>query len=139
MKPPYRILVTGSRDWEDEALLGYQLGLAACEGLREGREVVIVHGACPTGADAIADRIARFHGHTVEPHPFLKGHGKAGGPLRNAEMVGAGADICLCFLMPCARPGCGDPRPHDSHGASGCLELALKARIPVRVYRPGTV
>jgi SLOG family YspA-like protein len=109
------------------------------EGLRDGREIVIVHGACPTGADAIADRIARFHGHTVEDHPAERGGRRwpSAGPLRNAEMAAAGADVCLGFVMPCSRPWCAESQPHDSHGASGCLELALGAGITSRVFRPG--
>jgi hypothetical protein len=131
---PYRILVTGSRDWDDGDLLAYQLGLAAGEGSRAGRRVTVVHGASPTGADAIADRLARDHGFTVEPHPADWRGGKAAGLARNSEMVAAGADVCLAFLAPCRKHA---SRPaHDSHGAADCAGKAEQAGIPVRRFRP---
>jgi hypothetical protein len=63
-----RILVTGSRDWDDEAPVR-----AALTDLVAGQTGphVVVHGACPTGGDAIADRIAAELGLTVERHPAL--------------------------------------------------------------------
>lgn len=119
---PYRILVTGSRDWDDPARLAFHLGLAVGAGLQEGRPVVVVHGACPRGADDMADRMARAHeGIGVEPHPADWGqHGRAAGFRRNAEMVQLGADVCLAFIR------------NGSRGASHCADLAEKAGIPVR-------
>jgi hypothetical protein len=131
---PYRILVTGSRDWDDGDLIAYQLGLAAGEGARQGRRVTVVHGACPTGADAIADRLARDHGFTVERHPAGWRGGKAAGLARNTEMVAAGADVCLAFLAPCRKHA--SRPPHDSHGAADCAGKAEQAGIPVRRFRP---
>jgi hypothetical protein len=125
---PYRILVTGSRDWpDDDELLPYELGLAIGDGSREGRRVVIVHGACPTGADALADRLARDHGFDVEPHPAdWERHGKTAGPIRNREMTEAGADVCLAFVKDC------------SPGATGCADMAERAGIPVRRFERRT-
>lgn len=123
MPEPYRILVTGSRDFDDSDLIAFQLGWAAGEGAREGRRVTVIHGACPTGADAMADRLARDHGFTVEPHPAdWRGHGKAAGPIRNRGMVQAGADVCLAFIK------------DGSHGATGCADMAERAGIPVRRF-----
>lgn len=95
--------------------------------MRDGRRAVIVHGACPTGADAIADRLSRDHGFTVEPHPAdWARHGKAAGPIRNQEMVEAGADICLSFIL------------NGSPGATGCTDMAERAGIPVRRFEQRT-
>lgn len=48
----------------------------------------IVHGACPKGADAIADRFARRHDLDVDPHPAdWERYGRSAGYVRNAEMV----------------------------------------------------
>jgi hypothetical protein len=135
MTSPYRILVTGSRDWDDGDVIAWELGWAAGEGAREGRRAVIVHGACPTGADAIADRLARDHDFDVEPHPAdWVHHGKAAGFIRNLDMVRAGADVCVAFLMPCRKHA--SLAPHDSHGASDCADKAEVAGIPVRRFRP---
>lgn len=50
----------------------------------------LVSGHCPTGADRIAENIARGWDWTVELHAAdWNRHGKRAGFLRNAEMVGA--------------------------------------------------
>lgn len=121
MTAPYRILVTGSRDWDAPEVVAYQIGLAVGEALRQQRPAVIVHGACPSGGDAMADRIARDYSHQVERHPAdWDRWGKPAGFRRNAEMVHAGADECLAFIK------------DDSRGATHCADLAEKAGIPVR-------
>lgn len=119
----WRILVTGSRTWSDilrmtDELRNEVLGARMC-GLRP----VIVHGACPRGADMIAARWARGYGVDQEPHPADWGSGRSAGFRRNAEMVKLGADVCVAFI----RDG--------SHGATHCADLAEKAGIPVRRVR----
>jgi YspA, cpYpsA-related SLOG family len=117
-----RVLVTGSRTWEDETLIIKVLGEAWAV-TPPGEEFVIVHGDCPRGADAVADYVARAMGWEVEPHPAdWDRFGKAAGPLRNIEMVKAGADVCLAFI----RDG--------SRGASHCARTAQAAGIPVVRY-----
>jgi hypothetical protein len=131
----YRILVTGSRDWEDFTRVSFELGLAIGESGHCLEDIVIVHGGCPTGADAIADRIAQDYSYRVERHPAdWERHGKPAGPRRNAEMVALGADICLCFLAPCTNGHCRIAVEHGSHGASHCAGVAEEARMPVRRF-----
>jgi len=115
----YRILVTGSRDWTDEALLREAI-LDAAGGYPD---VVIVHGACPTGADAMADCFEGFAFTTVERHPAdWRRFGKSAGFRRNAEMVSLGADICLAFIK------------NNSKGATMTANMAEKAGIETRRY-----
>lgn len=134
----YRVLVTGSRDWEDRKAIDDVLTALAAANVFHNRTTVIVHGACPRGADAMADDWARWHASRsplveVERHPAaLFGSWPACGPRRNSHMVNLGADICLAFIGPCVRPRCPQPEPHGSHGASGCAELAELVGIPVR-------
>lgn len=140
--PDYRILVTGSRDWADWERVSFELGRAIGESGRPIGEVVIVHGGCPTGADAIAGRIARDYRYRTELHPggwaapcrpaCQPGHRRqqddgrttcpAAGPYRNAEMVNLGANVCLAFIR------------NGSRGASGTAYLAEEAGIPVRRF-----
>lgn len=133
---PYRVLVTGSRDWPKPATVFTALNAAQREAA--GRPLVIVHGACPTGADDHARHWARAHqrhGEPVieDPHPAdWRQHGPAGGPIRNREMVQLGADVCLAFIGPCRKRSCTRPQPHGSHGASDCADMAKAAGITVR-------
>ena len=117
---PFRVLVTGSRDWDDMQELRYALIHATAIHLPS---VVIVHGACPTGADAMAAEWASDMGVQAEEHPAdWDGLGKGAGPRRNAEMVAAGANVCLAFY----KHGAGNK------GTDHCASLAGKAGIPVR-------
>jgi hypothetical protein len=67
MGQPFRLLVTGSRTWHDIPAIEQVL-----EGIldRHPEGVLLVHGACPRGADAIAAAYAaRTPGYQVEAHP----------------------------------------------------------------------
>ena len=44
-----RVLVTGSRSWQDQASVWSALDALACR----GQQVTVVHGDCPQGADAL--------------------------------------------------------------------------------------
>lgn len=122
MTDPYRVLVTGSREWTDQAAIWQALADVVRQ-LPADRDLVLVHGACPRGADEMAHQWACGYGGVIEAHPanWVK-HGKAAGFRRNAEMVNLGADICLAFIK------------DGSRGASHTADLAEKAGIPTRRY-----
>ena len=117
---PFRILITGSRDWTDVDLIHAILASFCYQNV----PAVIVHGACRTGADAIASRWVRRHrviGLTEEMHPAnWQWLGKRAGFVRNQLMVNLGADVCLAFIK------------DGSRGASHTARLAEQALIPVR-------
>lgn len=136
---PYRVLVTGSRDWPKPADVFTALNDAQRQA--KGRLLVVVHGACPTGADAHARQWARARQGQGEAviEDAHRANWRPGGVLdrsagfrRNAEMVAAGADIALAFTGPCSKPNCRQPQPHASHGTSHCADLAEQAGIPTR-------
>jgi hypothetical protein len=161
---PFRILVTGSRTWTDEHTIWTALEDAIEQAYNQGhREYVVVHGGA-TGADTIAAGFCEnqagwysdYANQTLaeEPHPAdwatcssprcTPEHRKvrrdrttycpAAGPQRDADMVDAGADLCLAFIDPCTKPGCRKIQPHGSHGASHTADLAEKAGIPTRRF-----
>ena len=116
-----RILVTGSRDWRDEERIEEALDAAA--GDTYYRNVTLVSGACPTGADQIAETHGVTCGWTVERHPAdWNTYGKSAGFRRNAEMVNLGADVCLAFIK------------NGSRGATHTADLAEAAGIPTRRF-----
>lgn len=134
-----RILVTGSRDWSDEEAVAFALlEQDPCaehdDCFMDEHLITVVHGDCPTGADAIADKFARQWGVEVEPHAADWSRGRRAGPERNAHMVNLGADVCLAFIGDCTSPRCKRTDKHPSHGASGCADLAEAAGIPVRRF-----
>lgn len=138
MPEPFRILITGSRTWQDKDFIWSVLDLVAAE----LGDVTIVHGACPEGADAMAQGWVRHQlvsgGGVVvraERHPAdWQHHGRAAGFRRNEEMVRLGADLCLAFLAECTKDGCPKPEPHGLHGASHCADLAERAGIETRRF-----
>lgn len=117
-----RVLVTGSRDWSDAVVLSWALTRTAID--PETRllrpDLVVVHGDCPTGADAMAQSFCEFLGVPTERHPAdWSKYGRGAGPIRNQEMVDLGADLCLAFPLP------------GSRGTANCMKLARAAGIPV--------
>jgi hypothetical protein len=138
----YRLLVTGSRDWLDTRRIHGALD-AVLDQMDPGQTLVVVHGDCPRGADAAARRWACVKLNATaadvreERHPAEWGRLKRrAGMARNAEMVAAGADICFAWVMPCSQPGCRNPEPHGSHGATACADLAEAAGIQTRRFGP---
>ena len=113
-----RILITGSRDWEDRMSIDWALWEVAEEAGDE--EITVVHGGA-TGADTIAGERAAAYGWNVEVHSAeWDKHGKAAGPIRNQKMVDLGADICLAFPLGVSR------------GTRDCMRRARAAGIRVR-------
>lgn len=121
--PEYRILVTGSRIWTDGVTIATAISSIP---ILAGVRPVVVHGACRSGADALADIVADRLGMAVERHPAIwRPHGiynPHAGLVRNRQMVELGADICLAFIV------------GNSRGASHCARLAEEAGIPTRRY-----
>lgn len=132
-----RLLVTGSRIWDDADYIRRVL-----DGLFNDHPFgfVLHHGACPTGADAIADAWAvqmRRDGADllVVRHPARwrddqGGFDRRAGFRRNAEMVTdvvhadvAQTAVCHAFIR------------DRSGGATHCANLAAKAGIPVIRHR----
>lgn len=141
----YRVLLTGSRHWENERQI-----VADLTGLqhRHGPALHLDHGGCPTGADAIADKAARDLGISVQDRPAdwdhcgpecpprphrkpkrpgdvhhpgpLADYCPGAGPRRNAELVALQPRYALVYLAP------------NSWGTRNCFRLIREAGIPFR-------
>lgn len=132
-----RLLITGSRYWADPVVIAGAVTATICD--LNDADITIVTGGCPTGADRMAEAFVEGKGDwregcssfnalnlgitlTLEIHyaDWAK-HGPAAGPIRNQEMVDAGADICLAFPL------------DDSKGTIDCLRRTTEAGIPIEL------
>lgn len=113
-----RVLVTGSRSWT----YSETVFVALCEAHDMLGDFTLISGACPRGADRLAEMVCEHLGMEIELHPADWSLGKRAGFLRNAEMVDMGATLCIAFI----RDG--------SAGATHTARLADRADIPTIRY-----
>jgi YspA, cpYpsA-related SLOG family len=73
-----RLLITGSRTWDDWVTIIRELSAFAAFA------PILVSGHCRDGADELCEKWAKY--------------GKRAGYLRNQRMVDLGADWCLAFI-----------------------------------------
>lgn len=111
-----RVIVCGSRTWTSYGAVSDHINSVLCDNL------VVVHGACRTGADEHARLVCVALGIEQEPHPAdWERHGKTAGFIRNGEMADAGASLCIAFW---------DGR---SRGTLDMITRATKVGILVRI------
>jgi hypothetical protein len=140
---PYRVGVTGSRDWYRPSTI--RAALAAV--LAAHPDAVLISGHAREGADMLAERAwadllgyrtadDAWHAGRIERHPADWAKlGRAAGYRRNAEMVASGADEWAAFARACAKPTCPTSEAHASHGTADCAQRAEKVGIPVTWHR----
>ena len=88
-----RVLVCGGRDYADREFVRRTLD----EIHASFPITVLVHGGAH-GADMLAEHWAIDRGVTVEPHRAdWSRHGKAAGPIRNANMLASGIGLVVAF------------------------------------------
>lgn len=113
-----RLLVCGSRDWDDyTAMRRVLFGFLVKSG-------TLVHGAAP-GADSMAGVICESHFGVVKVDPYPADwdqHGNAAGPIRNQQMLEEGEpDIVLAFVnKPLA----------ESKGTRDMVQRSVKWGVP---------
>jgi hypothetical protein len=116
---PYRVLITGSRTW-----LWPLTVFDVLDDLRavHGAALVVVHGACSRGPDAMADAWCLRNGVAVERFPADWSQGSHAGFFRNALMVDTAPAECVAFIH------------NGSRGASHCAGLAEFRGVPTRRF-----
>lgn len=122
-----RLLVCGSRNFDDNITLGYWL-----INLNEANNgIEVIHGDA-SGADKMAGRWALEHERPCRPFPAQwSKYGKGAGPARNHQMLNEGKPEMLiafkydfCWDSPW-RPGIG--------GTEHMVSIASKAGVPCLV------
>ncbi|MEU7980522.1 SLOG family protein [Micromonospora sp. NPDC049081] len=139
MSGTFRLLVTGSRGWDADTLTpdGHTIadvldGIAASTARAGFDSLTVVHGACPKGADAVADAWCRNRSRRgwpvlVDRHPAdWKRNGRGAGMVRNLRMVNLGADMCAAFIL------------NGSAGATHCADAAEGAGMYVQRFHVST-
>lgn len=118
-----KVIVCGSRAWNSEwcrTLVYNELDRLA----RQSREaIVVIHGACPKGADRFASEwVSRpSNGEEVTYPADWDNHGKKAGFIRNQAMADDGADLVLAFW------------DGSSKGTEHMIKVATQAGILVRI------
>lgn len=119
-----RVLVCGGRDYQGRDAVFRALDALAGDVSDEHPlgtvRLTIIHGACPTGADLWADEWAVVNWSGLQEFPAdWESHGRAAGPIRNAQMIAEGKpDVVLAF------PG--------GKGTADMVRRAAAAGIPVQ-------
>lgn len=110
----HKVLVCGGRDYPDKSNVFQTLDCYH----KTSQIELLIHGDAP-GADSIADEWAEFREVPCAAYPAdWKKHGKAAGPIRNAQMLREEKpDLVLAF------PG--------GRGTANMISLAKKAGVPV--------
>src|SRR5262249_16231464 len=119
------VIVCGSREYGHPELVYEVIKLMTLSCHRNNRRLVVVHGACPTGADKAASKAVlklQREGYSVveEPHPAdWKPQGNGAGPVGNTKMGALGGRLCVAFW---------EGRLVSSRGGTpGTLDMASKA------------
>lgn len=106
-------IICGGRDWSDVGA-----SFAWLDRINATLNLVGVFHGNARGADLIGDAWATQRGVWVHSYPAdWRKHGKAAGPMRNAEMAASGANHCLAF------PG--------GRGTADMVRKASAAGLPV--------
>lgn len=111
-----KVLVCGGRNFKDALTLGSWLG-----GIHKGHGItLLIHGGAK-GADFMAGEFAKWAGIPVMVFNADWGkHGRAAGPIRNAQMIAEGApDLVVAFS--------------GGRGTADMISKAKAAGIPVKI------
>lgn len=125
MSQNFRVLITGSRTWDESDYI--HDALTAVAKLAGKKPIILVSGACPTGADRWCEIVAEELGWGLELHPAnWDKFGRKAGFVRNNEMVKMGADLCVGFIR------------DRSRGGSMTVRLAKNVGIPTQEHHWGS-
>lgn len=142
------VLLTGARTWSDTANM--RQTFSAIWKTWEPTTIlrpVLLSGACPTGADAMAESLWQDEGLDVIRFHADWSRGRKAGPERNQRMVNTALEfqrrgvqiIGAAFWDLCDKSGCTNQQRqllpkasgHFSHGTAHCAGLARRFGLPV--------
>ena len=113
----FRLMVTGSRTWDDKEVIVHELQFIA----KKYNNVVLVSGHAD-GADKLAEEVASELGWATEIHePDWKLNGASAGYKRNSTMLDTGVQSVLAF------------HKDGSKGTADAIRKAKDRKVPTRV------
>ena len=116
-----RIVVTGSREWEDRDVIRLAILDAA-----DGHPFTIIVGDCPSGADRLTRLLCDAHDWEYKEYKAdWRRLGKGAGVARNQVMADAGGDVCLAFFWSAA----------SNTGTADCAGRCEQAGLEMRRYQ----
>ena len=118
----HKVLITGSRNWTDKHAILEVISESASFAFAIKATLLVIHGDCPTGADAIAEAICVESGAYSARIAARWSAGKVAGPLRNRIMVALKPDSAHAFMMP------------ESRGTVDCVEALRLAGIEPTIH-----
>lgn len=118
----YRIIIAGSRFFNDYKLLKDKLDYFLSNKIAEGYKIVIISGTA-NGADKLGERYATERGYAIERYPAnWDAYGKSAGYRRNVQMAKV-ADACVVFW------------DGTSPGSKHMIDIANSYKLPLRIVR----
>lgn len=95
-KKIFKVIIAGSRDFNDYIRLEKELDYLLKDKIEEGYTILIVSGRAK-GADQLGERYARNRNFDIEMHPAdWNKYGRRAGMIRNSEMAYSG-DALVAF------------------------------------------
>lgn len=117
----FRLMVTGSRTWDDKEVIVHELQFIA----KKYKNVVLVSGHA-IGADRLAEEVAVGLGWVVEIHEPDWSLGASAGYKRNSTMLDTGVQSVLAF------------HKDESKGTADAIRKAKDRKVPTRVLKEST-
>ena len=120
-----KILICGDREWDDGDAIYQVLGSV----LEKKGVKLLVHGDA-RGADTLAGKAAELLGIDTHAMPAdWDTHGKAAGPIRNAEMLSRHPELELVLAF--------NDRIDESKGTWDMIQQAVRKRVGTYLIRHG--
>lgn len=95
MREDFRVIIAGTRTFDDYEFLCYHCDYFLSE-MRKKRRIVIVSGRA-NGADQMGERYARERGYSLRTYPAnWERYGNRAGPIRN-ELMAQNADALIAY------------------------------------------
>ena len=118
VKPDFRVIIAGGRDFNDYSLLKAKCDkILASKG--QTHNIVVITGAA-RGADSLGEQYARENGYAIDSRPAdWNAHGKSAGFIRNVQMANS-ADALIAIW------------DGKSHGTKHMIDTAINKGLEVR-------